>query len=269
MSMVAPPMLRRPDAPLARANPVAKLGMAVIVTIALLPTVDPITPAIVLAVEVACLPLTGLDPRQVLRCTWPLLFAAVGIGLSNALFSADKSGAFLVDLGVLEITTASALDGLSLAIRVVAIALPGVLALATSDPTDLADALVQQLRVPWRFAIGALAALRLMPLMAQEWHVLGWARRARGIEAGHSPLAKARVFWSQAFALLVAAIRRGVRMSIAMESRGFGARSGRTYARQQRMHRYDWGLLAATLLVVLAATAISVALGSWQFLLAS
>ena len=267
MSALATPLLRRPGATLARANPVAKLGVATIIALALLPTVDVITPALVLAVELACLPLTGLDLGHVLRRTWPLLFAAVGIGFSNALFSADKAGALLVDWWVVEITMASATDGLSLAIRVVAIALPGVLALATTDPTDLADALVQQLHLPWRFAIGALAAMRLLPLMAAEWRVLGLARRARGLEAGRSPVSKARVFWSQAFALLVGAIRRGVRMSIAMEARGFGARSGRTFARQQRMLRPDWWLLVATVLVVLAATATSVTLGAWHLVL--
>jgi energy-coupling factor transport system permease protein len=267
MSVLAPPILRRPDAPLARANPVAKLGIATIIALALLPTVDPITPAIVLGAELVCLPLTGLDAGQIVRRVWPLLFAAAGIGLSNALFSGDKTGTRLVDWGVIEITSASAADGLSLAIRVIAIALPGMLALATTDPTDLADALVQQLHVPWRFAIGALAAMRLLPLMASEWQVLGLARRARGLEAGRSPVAKARVFWSQLFALLVAAIRRGVRMSIAMEARGFGSRPQRTFARTQRMTAYDWWLLALALVVVLAATAITVALGRWQLVL--
>ena len=265
--MLAPPALRRPDAPLARANPVAKLGIAAVIALALLPTVDPFTPAIVLAVEVLCLPLTGLDLRQVLRWTWPLLFAAVGIGLSNALFSADKSGALLVDWWVVEITTASAAAGISLAIRVLAIALPGVLALATTDPTDLADALVQQLHVPWRFAIGTLAALRLLPLMAAEWRILAFARRARGLEAGRSPAAKVQLFGSQAFALLVGAIRRGVRMSIAMEARGFGTHTGRTFARTQRMHGSDWLLLAVTVVVVLAATATAIALGQWHLVL--
>ncbi len=267
MSVLAPPILRRPGAALARANPVAKLGIAVLIALALLPTVDPITPGIVLTVELGCLPLTGLDAGQTLRRIWPLLFAAAGIGLSNALFSGAKTGPRIIDWGVIEITSVSAADGLSLAIRVIAIALPGILALATTDPTDLADALVQQLHVPWRFAIGALAAMRLLPLLGSEWRVLGFARRARGLEAGRSPVAKARVFWSQLFALLVAAIRRGVRMSIAMEARGFGSRSGRTFAREQRMSAYDWWLLVATLVLVLAATATSVALGQWQLVL--
>lgn len=264
MSALAPPVLRRPTAPLARANPVAKLGVAAIITVALLPTVDALTPALVLLVELLCLPLTGLRVRQVLARTWPLLLAALGVAYSNAIFSADKSGTVLLDWWVVTVTSTSAATGLSLAVRVLAIALPGVLAFATTDPTDLADALVQQLRVPWRFAVGALAALRLLPLLAAEWRVLGLARRARGLEAGRSPVSKVRVFSSQAFALLVGAVRRGVRLAAAMETRGFGSRTGRTYARRQRMLARDWWLLAATTAVVAAATAVSVAVGSWQ-----
>ena len=68
----------------------------------------------------------------------------------------------------------------------------GVLATATIEPIEVADALIQQLRVSPRFAIGVLAALRLLPLLAQEWQTLGVARRARGVEAGRSPVAAIR-----------------------------------------------------------------------------
>lgn len=267
MSVFTPPVLARPDAPLARANPVAKLGMALVVTAALLPTVDPVTPALLLAVELACLPLTGLRVGQLLRRGWLLLVAAAGVGVSNALFAGSRTGTVVLDWLLFSVTTGALADGGSLAIRVVALALPGVVAFATTDPTDLADALVQQLRVPWRFAFGALAAVRLLPLFAAEWRTIGLARRARGVEAGRSPIAKARVFGSVAFALLVGAVRRGVRMATAMDARGFGGRSRRTYAREQRMHRSDWLLLAAAVAVAVAATAVSVALDSWQLVL--
>jgi energy-coupling factor transport system permease protein len=266
VSVLAPPVLRRPNALLARANPVAKLGVAAIITIGLLPTVDPLTPALVLVIELVCLPLTGLNLAQTLRRTWPILVAALGIGFSNAIFAAHKGGEVLVEWGIVTVTSSSLAAGGSLAIRVVAVALPGVLALATTDPTDLADALVQQLHVPWRFAIGTLAAMRLLPLMSAEWRVLGYARRARGLGSGRSPLTKVRVFASQAFALMVGAIRRGVRLATAMEARGFGTRSGRTYARRQCMQRPDWLLLVATFALVAGATAVSVALGSWRLL---
>jgi hypothetical protein len=72
---------------------------------------------------------------------------------------------------------------------------------ATTDPTDLADALVQNAKAPARFAIGALAAMRLLPLLGAEWQALALARRARGIDAGHNPIARLRLFGSTAFAL--------------------------------------------------------------------
>jgi energy-coupling factor transport system permease protein len=46
-------------------------------------------------------------------------------------------------------------------------------------------------RVPARFAIGALAAFRLVPLLADEWELLTLARRARGFDS-HLPRSVAR-----------------------------------------------------------------------------
>ncbi len=47
------------------------------------------------------------------------------------------------------------------------------------------------------------------------------ARRARGVEAGRNPVARLRLFVSTAFTLLVGAIRRGTRLAVAMDARGF------------------------------------------------
>jgi energy-coupling factor transporter transmembrane protein EcfT len=50
-----------------------------------------------------------------------------------------------------------------------------------------------------------------------------------------------------------------------MEARGFGATGvPRTMAREQPLLARDWWLLAGTLLAVVVATAVSVAVGSWR-----
>jgi energy-coupling factor transport system permease protein len=260
------PLVPDPAAPLARANPVAKLGAAAILMLACFLSVDLLTPALVLGVELAAVAFSGLRPGTVLRRAWPLLLAALGIGLANALFPAEASGAGLLALGPLRLTTGSLLVGLALAVRLLGIAFVGVLALATTDPTELADALAQQLHLSPRFAIGALAAVRLLPLLADEWQILSLARRARGVDAGRSPVAAARLFFGKLLALLVAAIRRGTRLAMAMEARGFGSRSCRSWARPQRMRPADWWLLGGTAAIALAATGASVAAGSWRFL---
>ena len=66
-------------------------------------------------------------------------------------------------------------------IRVLAIALPAVVLFVTVDPTDLADGLAQVLKLPARFVLGALAALRLVGSSIDDWRALELARRARGV----------------------------------------------------------------------------------------
>jgi energy-coupling factor transport system permease protein len=156
------------------------------------------------------------------------------------------------------------LAGVGLALRLLGIALAGILAVATSDPTDMADALVQQLRVPARFAIGALAALRLAPLLGREWQTIAMARRARGVDAGRNPSVAVRLFGGQLLALLVGAVRRGSRMALAMDGRGFGAARCRSTARIQRMRPTDWGWIAGGAALAITAVAISAALGTWR-----
>ncbi len=152
------------------------------------------------------------------------------------LFAAEQVGPTVLDLGPLRIGAGTLANGAGLALRLLAIVLAGVLATATSEPIEVADALIQQLQVSPRFAIGVLAALRLLPLLAQEWQTLGMARRARGVEAGRSPVAAVRLFGGKLLSLLVGVIRRGARLALAMEARGFGALPCRSVAPARSGH---------------------------------
>lgn len=258
--------IARADSVLAQVHPLAKLGAATAVMLALLPTVDPVTPAILLAVTLALLPATGIRLVALLRRTWPILLGAVSVALANALYG-DHGGRDVIDVGPLELTTGDIASGATLGLRLIAIALPGVLAFATTDPTDLADALVQQLRLPARFAVGALAALRLVPLLGQDWTAIRRARRARGIAAGSNPARAIVIFSGQVFILLVAAIRRASRLATAMDARAFGATDQPTAARELPMLARDWSFLFLAVALTAAATTVSVALGTWQLVL--
>ncbi|AGL15125.1 energy-coupling factor transporter transmembrane protein EcfT [Actinoplanes sp. N902-109] len=260
MTLTGQPMADA-TAPLARRNPVAKLGAALLFSLALVATLDPLTPALALVAELAVLPLFGVRAGLLARRAWPLALTAAGILVTMTLFAADRSGSPLLTFGPFDITTGVLSNALGLVLRVFAVALPGIVVFATTDPTDLADALVQNAKAPARFAIGALAAFRLVPLLTEEWQMLALARRARGIDAGRNPLAKLRLFGSTAFALLVGALRRGGRLATAMDARGFDSGAPRTYARLQRFGRADTGLLAGTAVVAVAILTVSVLTG--------
>lgn len=239
--------------PLARINPVAQLTALAVVTVVLLVSADPVTPAVVVAAELALLPAAGLrSPAALLRRTWPLLAGAASVGVVNVALSG----------------TATPLAGLGLALRVLGLALPGVLLVAATDPVRLADALTIHWRVPPRFAYGTLAALRLAPLLATEFETLRLARRTRGIEAGRNPVAAARLLAGAAFALLVGAVRRGSRLATAMDARGFDSGVPRSNARGSQLHRRDGLFVAATIAGCALAVTVSLAAGTWHPLFA-
>ena len=245
------PLVADPNAPLSRTHPLARIAAGFVVMLGLFVTIDAVTSAIVLVALSVAILVSGLPPRALAVRAIPLLISAAGIGLFNALLG---SGGIA--------------SGVAIALRLVGISIAGVLAIATVDPTELADGLVEHVHAPPRFVVGALAAFRLFPLFSREWDVLGLARRARGIEADRTIVDRFRAFPGRALGLLVAAIRRATRLALAMDARGFGSRECRTLARPRALTLPDGGLVAGALLLAAGATSLSVALGTWRPLIA-
>ena len=185
----------------------------------------------------------GLPARRVGLLALPALVAAASVALSNALLSGAG------------ITSAAAWQAAALpASRVVAVALPGLVAAVAIDPTALADALVVRARVPARPAYSVLAGLRLLPLLAEEWTILARAGRARG-SGGSGPFVRTRAFVSMAMRLLVAALRRGGRLAIALDARGLRSDTPRTVARPPRWRWADSAALCLGLALLALAAA--------------
>ena len=250
--MLLTPLRGDPRAPLTRANPLAKLGAAATLMFVLFLSVDPVTPALLLPAIAVAAGLSGIRPVALLGRTWPLFIAATSASVVNGLFGSGGP---------------SLLGGLAIGLRLIAIALAGVVAFITIDPTDLADSLMQHLRAPPRFAVGALAAFRLLPIFASEWETIGLARRARGIDDRSSWLRRAVSFRERSCTLLVAAIRRGVRLALAMDARGFASMTCRTIARPQPFTGLDRALLGSSFMLAAGTVWLGIALGTWRGLL--
>ncbi|MBA3368108.1 MAG: energy-coupling factor transporter transmembrane protein EcfT [Geodermatophilaceae bacterium] len=243
-----------PSVWLGRINPIAQIIAILVITVTALATIDLLTPGVLVVAELTLLPAAGLvRARQLWRRSWPLLLSAAGVAWVNLLFSPGDGWDWV--------------GSAALALRVIAVALPGVLLVASTDPVRVADALTVHWKVSTRFAYGALAAIRLAPLLVIEWQAIRLARRARGIDAGRNPVAALRLIAGAAFTLLVGAIRRGSRLAVAMDARGFDSsinRTERTNARGSVLLRRDYLFIAAVVMLCAAATAASTATGLWQ-----
>ncbi len=252
-------------APLARAHPVAKLAASTVVALGLLLSVDVVTAAVALVLEVTLLPLAGVRWRALARRAVVLVVGAVPAGLAATVFG-DDAGSVLLGVGPVTVTSGSFTTGAAIALRVLAIGLPGVVLLSTTDPTDLADGLAQVLRLPARFVLAALAATRLLGVMAADWRTLSLARRARGL-GGSGPAGAVRTAGGQVFALLVLAIRRATTLATTMESRGFGTSTPRTWARPSRLRPSDALVVLGSVVLTAVAIAAGVRAGTWHLLL--
>jgi len=204
---------------LGRTSPLTKLAIAVAWLAGLAATTQPWPPiAIAMIALAAGVVLGDVPPRTLARALAPLWIVALVVMVSNTVFGAanpDPTATELLRLGPLRITEQALATAIGLGLRVVAIASVGAVFALTTDSTRLVDALVQQARMPERFAYGALAAYQAVPRFAEDLATIRQARRIRGLRASWHP--------QVLIGLLVLAIRHGDRMALAMDARAFGS----------------------------------------------
>jgi len=244
-----------------RINPVAKLATAFLLGFALILTIDWLSAATALVLESVLLVWAGLSVRQFLLRTIPVWIAAPTAGLTTLLYG-QPLGQTYVEFGLIHVTDGSISLAIATALRVLAIGLPAIVLFVTIDPTDLADGLAQVWHLPSRFVLGALAGLRLVGLFLDDWRSLELARRARGV----GDRGRIRRLLSQAFALLVLSIRRGSKLATAMEARGFGGDTPRTWARESLFGWREIALIAIGAAIAAIAIAVAVVFGTWNFI---
>ncbi|WP_431831433.1 ATP-binding cassette domain-containing protein [Curtobacterium citreum] len=240
-------------------QPVASLLGVLALGLLLVLSLDVVSAAVALLLEVLLLPLLRIPWRTLLLRTAPLTAAVPLTAVSIALYG-RPSGREWFDLGFVHVTDGSLELALATALRVLGVGLPAIALFVRVDPTDLADGLAQLLRLPARFVLGALAAVRMTTLLGGDWRQLRSARRARGV----ADTGRLRRGASMAFALLVLALRRATTLAVAMESRGFGAPGRRTWARPARFCGPEWAMVAVLVGIGAVSVAVAVGAGTWR-----
>jgi|SRR6476620_4171383 energy-coupling factor transport system permease protein len=244
-----------------RINPVAKLAAALVIAVGLVLSVDWVSALTALVLEVI-LVLALRAPLRSLLTRGAVLVLVAGLTAVTILLYGEPSGVVHWHFLLITVSDGSITLAIATFLRVLAIAVPSVFLFIDTEPTELADGLGQVLRLPARFVLGALAGVRLIGLLGQDWRYLGYARRARGV----ADQARIRRAAGQAFALLVSAVRRGSMLATAMEARGFGAYPTRTWARPSPFGWRETALICTAFVIVAVAISVSVGSGHWNFI---
>lgn len=242
-----------------RLNPVASIAASLVPALLLVTTIDVVSAAVALGLQLLLIPLLGIPARLLLRRIAPILIAAPFAALT-IVFYGQPSGTVYAEFWLVSISDGSLELALATLLRILAIAIPAIALFSRPDATRLGDALGQNLRLPSRFVLGGVAALRLLTVLRDDARLLERARRARGLgDRGRVRRAAGLVF-----ALLVLSIRRGSALAIGMEARGFGAPGPRTWIRPSPWRASDTAVVVIAVLVSAAAVTTAVLVGTFN-----
>ncbi len=153
------------------------------------------------------------------------------------------------------VTEGGVITAAKMALRLLGIALPLVLMLMVTKVTDLANACVEILHVPYRYAFTFTTALRFVPVFSQEMNAIMEAQTARGVEYDTTnPFKKLKLMLPLCVPLLISSVGKTDATALAAEQRGFYLRT-----RESAFKRYPIkGRDVATLAAVVALIVIGV-----------
>ena len=254
---------RKPTSPspvLAARNPAFRFIAAMLASIPLVLSLDPVSAGIATLAELIAFLVIGYRPWEIIKRIWPLFLASPSALVSVILYG-KVGGQVLWQWGPAIVSQQSLWLAFATFLRIFAIGMPAIVLIAGIDATDLADSLSQQLHFSDRFVYSGLAGMRLFSVISDDWAALSLSRRSRGL-ADQSAVKR---FLPQCFALLVLSIRRSTTLAVAMQARGFGGTTKRTHARISRVTGLDGAMLAISLFIPLASLLAAVFAGTFAF----
>ena len=232
-----------------RMNPIAKLVCAVVFAIACFCTNNAIVLVALLVFAYALAASCGLLQQAAGLTKAVLVFSLL---LAVVILLTTSTGDPLVQLPWGYIGT----GGVSLAVltilRMVAAALPLFLTFYVTKISDLSNAVVKVLHVPYKYAFTFTSTVHFIPVFLNDMHTIMEAQTARGVQFDKGGLVnKVRLMVPLCVPLLVSSVRKTNSAAIAAEVRGFNLRT--------RQSGYkDYPFSAIDVLAVVAVIALLV-----------
>ena len=145
-------------------------------------------------------------------------------------------------------TTEGLVTGSKACLRLLGVALPLILMLSVTKLNDLANACVEVLHIPYRYAFTFTTALRFVPVFSQEMNAIMEAQTARGVEYD----TKNPIMLPLCVPLLVSSVGKTDATALAAEQRGFYLRTRESSFKRYPMVGRDVAVLVACVALVVA-----------------
>ncbi len=171
-------------------NPVAKLAAAFLLVIACFATSNFILLAVAIALDAVMAVQCKMVPQTIGLAKAVAAFSVV-LALIALLFT--PQGDVLVSLPWGYIGTASVLNAVLIVVRLIACAVPLFLVFYVTKLTDMANALVKVLHVPYKYAFTFMSTVHFIPVFMNDMAGIMEAQTARGVEFDGGLVKKVRL----------------------------------------------------------------------------
>jgi energy-coupling factor transport system permease protein len=225
---------------LTRVNPVVKLFAVVLVTVLVSITVSPALPIVLIAaVFLGTLLFGGVPAKTLFKGMLPFLIASGSFVLFLLIMKGLAREGNDVTLLIFSYRKTALMNILALGLRILVISLATMSFVLTTNPNDLVLSLILQLHVPVVHGYAALAAYRFLPTLQDEARGIRLAQEIRGVEWEHGLKNRLSGPFRLMLPMFTLAARKGERVALAMDSRGLGAKSMRTFYKRTSLTRSD------------------------------
>ncbi|WLR43066.1 energy-coupling factor transporter transmembrane component T [Bacillus carboniphilus] len=180
---------------------------------------------------------SGHPIKRVLIIMIPFIFIFISTAMSMILFGEGETTWF--KWGLIHITEESFFRGVHIGFRALTFAGLGVTFALTTRPVYLFYSLMQQLKLPPKYAYSFMAGLRLIPIMIEEFQTIRYAMRIRGVESKKGIKGFYEKLKAFSIPMLSQSIRRAHRIAVAMEAKRFSQVKERTYYYKISFSKYD------------------------------
>ncbi len=230
-----------------RLNPITKIFLTIIICAAAFITDRLLFLVGLLAVDLLIGIIAGVADR-----TWNifrgLLKIAVFLFLLQVLLTRKGTPVFWI------ITDQGLLTAGKVVLRLVVVCMPLALVLAVTRISDLTNALVQVLHVPYPYAFTLSTAIRFIPQFLEEMAEIMEAQTARGVAFDKAKgLKKLSMMLPLCAPLLISSVRRTDQTAAAAEVRGFHLRTRTSGYKRYPFSYVDLGTVVFCLLLLAGA----------------
>ncbi|MGN0035095.1 MAG: energy-coupling factor transporter transmembrane component T family protein [Coriobacteriales bacterium] len=211
------------DSLLHRMNPTAKLLSAMVFAIMCFCTSNLVFLCCAFAVGVALACSCGM-----MRQTTGLMkaVAVFSVILALILIFTTPTGTVLVPLPWGYIGTGSVLAAVTMIVRLEAAAIPLFLVFYVTKMSDMANAAVKNLHIPYKYAFTFMSTVHFIPVFMNDMKGIMEAQTSRGVRFDEGGIVnKVRLMVPLCVPLLVSSVRKTNSAAIAAEVRGFDLRT--------------------------------------------